>query len=142
MPGYANVGGFLRVIDPAKGQHCIAHLETPLSLNQTGPQGQPGATGSAGATGPTRATGPTQALSIVNTTNPVTEEATGLQQANATCPAGYTLTGGGADIEGNASDVIDSSPDPSSPSTAWSVIYDVPTVGDIETAEAICAKLQ
>jgi hypothetical protein len=107
-----------------------------------GPAGKDGAPGPAGATGATGSTAPDQTLSVVNVTNQVTEEATGLQQVNATCPSGYALTGGGAGIEGNASSVIDSSPDPSSPTTAWSVIYNVPTIGDIETAEALCAELQ
>jgi len=56
---YANIGGFLRVIDPATGQHCIGRVETPLSFNVTGPQGQPGATGATGAQGTAGATGPT-----------------------------------------------------------------------------------
>ena len=107
----------------------------------TGATGAAGATGPAGASGATGATGPTQALTITRVENDVTETATGLQQVNAVCPAGYTLTGGGAGIVGNASDVIDSLPLPASPSTTWEVIYDVPTVGDVVTSEAICAEL-
>ena len=106
-----------------------------------GPTGPAGATGVMGLAGATGATGPSEALMVTRVENDVTESATGLQQVNAVCPAGYTLTGGGAGIVGNASDVIDSLPLPASPSTTWEVIYDVPTVGDVVTSEAICERL-
>jgi hypothetical protein len=53
---YLKVTGTLRVIDTAKGQHCLSGLETPLSWSQQGPPGLPGAkgdTGPAGAKGDT-----------------------------------------------------------------------------------------
>jgi hypothetical protein len=49
--------GSLRVIDPAKNQHCLA-LETPITWNQTGPAGVPGPTGPAGPAGPVGPAGP------------------------------------------------------------------------------------
>src|ERR1022692_794594 len=48
---YSRYDGFLRVIDISKGQACQKG-STPLSWNQTGPQGPQGPTGPAGASGP------------------------------------------------------------------------------------------
>jgi hypothetical protein len=54
---YLKVTGSLRVIDPAKGQHCVSGLETPISWNQHGAPGPTGPKGDAGPTGPKGDTG-------------------------------------------------------------------------------------
>jgi hypothetical protein len=50
--------GLTRVIDPAKGQQCLAN-ETPLNWNNVGPVGVVGPTGATGDAGPAGATGGT-----------------------------------------------------------------------------------
>ncbi len=49
---YGKVGGIVRVIDPAKGERCLAKAETAFSFNQTGLPGAPGVDGQDGAPGP------------------------------------------------------------------------------------------
>lgn len=49
---YSKLGGFLRVIDPAKGEACNSKLETSISWNQHGVKGDPGPAGPAGPAGP------------------------------------------------------------------------------------------
>lgn len=58
---YLKVTGTLRVIDPAKGQHCVGNLETAISWNQHGAPGLPGPKGDAGPAGPKGDTGATGA---------------------------------------------------------------------------------
>ena len=47
---YGKTGGVLRVIDPARGQRCLA-IEIPISWNQKGVRGEPGADGLPGKDG-------------------------------------------------------------------------------------------
>ena len=47
---YTKVGGILRVIDTAKGEHCLG-IELPISWNQKGPPGKDGANGASGTNG-------------------------------------------------------------------------------------------
>src|SRR5438094_2219857 len=66
--------------------------EVRMDVAALGLQGPPGSKGDAGATGPA---GPTQTLSVVRSTNSIQFGAGGgLQEVDATCPAGYFLTGG------------------------------------------------
>ena len=111
----------VRIIDAAT-MECRPN-ETPLSWNQQGPKGDTGpqgvtgpqgATGAQGATGQkgdtgtqgaTGATGPTGGLDnvqVIHTTG--TPTAGGFATAFANCPAGTTLTGGGADVLGLVGD--------------------------------------
>jgi len=48
---YTKIGGILRVIDTAKGEHCLG-IELPISWNQKGPPGKDGADGAPGPQGP------------------------------------------------------------------------------------------
>ena len=48
---YGKLGGVLRVIDTAKNQRCLNHLEVPISWSQTGPQGAQGIQGIQGIQG-------------------------------------------------------------------------------------------
>lgn len=66
----------------------------------------------------------------------------GLQQTDATCPAGYALTGGGAGTGDAAYVLIDSAPSDAQANT-WTVIYNVPVPsGAVVAAKAICARTQ
>ena len=55
---YTKLGGVLRVIDTAKGQKCLTHLEAPITWNEQGPRGEPGPVGADGARGPQGEPGP------------------------------------------------------------------------------------
>ena len=101
----------VRIIDPSK-QQCRAN-ETPLSWNQTGPKGATGPRGATGPTGPRGATGPTGARGATGPQGPAgglnhvqvveatgTPAPSGFASAFANCPAGTTLTGGGATVQG------------------------------------------
>ena len=100
---YGKVGGVIRVIDPDRGQHCNAALETSFSFSQAGPRGpagDPGPTGPRGASGTAEQSG----ISVFSTGEPfkiVSEEFTtipGLTKA-VSVPAGAVVdvrAGGGA----------------------------------------------
>ncbi len=75
---YTKVGGILRVIDTAKGQHCHGTLEVPITWSQQGPQGDPGAQGPAGRTGAAGRDGTDGASPAVNQ----------LASGDENCPAG------------------------------------------------------
>ena len=108
----------VRIIDPSE-QQCRPN-ETPISWNQmgptgatgpqgatgaTGPQGATGATGPQGATGATGPSGPPGGLSNVQVvTATATPSSSGFATVFVNCPAGTTLTGGGADILGLVGD--------------------------------------
>jgi hypothetical protein len=47
---YTKIGGILRVIDTAKGEHCLG-IELPISWNQKGPPGKDGTNGTKGTNG-------------------------------------------------------------------------------------------
>jgi hypothetical protein len=110
--------GQVRIIDPSHGGQCHAN-EAAVSWSQTGPAGSTGptgatgATGSTGATGPTGPTGPTGAMGATGARGPAgglnqvqkvqasaTANSFGLATVLVNCPAGTTLTGGGAEILG------------------------------------------
>ena len=60
--------GFLRVIDPSKGQKCTSTgflAETAISWNQTGPAGAAGLPGTAGSVGPVGPAGPAGLTGLV-----------------------------------------------------------------------------
>jgi hypothetical protein len=67
---YLKITGTLRVIDPAKGQHCVASLETAISWNQHGAPGLPGPKGDAGPAGPKGDTGATGATGDAGSQGP------------------------------------------------------------------------
>ncbi len=67
---YLKITGTLRVIDPAKGQHCVANLETAISWNQHGAPGLPGPKGDAGPAGPKGDTGATGATGDAGSQGP------------------------------------------------------------------------
>lgn len=123
-----NGQGQVRIIDPAQGA-CHAN-ETAISWSETGPQGlqgpagpagpqgakgDTGPQGPAGATGPagpqggkgdTGAQGPAGGLSSVQVVHVTAlADSGGFASAEVNCPAGTTLTGGGADILGLVGDV-------------------------------------
>lgn len=129
---YKKTGGELRVIDPSKGQTCTSK-ELPLPWSQQGPTGP---TGTQGATGPT---GPTQTLDVIEVENQINFSAGGLQQVDATCPAGYTVVGGGAAANNQNVNLIDSSPSPLA-DRSWNVVYYLGQPSII-IARAICLKL-
>jgi hypothetical protein len=101
---YAKQGGSLRVIDKAKGKSCKAS-ERSLVWNQRGLRGAPGAVGKTGATGAAGPAGAPGAPGAPGPSGPVTVEyalsgpssvAPGEQAgAEADCPAGMSVTGGG-----------------------------------------------
>jgi hypothetical protein len=97
---YQKVNGQLRVIDTSKGGSCNAS-ETALSWNQTGPPGAKGTTGAKGATGPP---GPAGALESVQVVSDSVAGIGGFVTLFVNCPAGTTLTGGGAQILGHVGD--------------------------------------
>lgn len=125
---YQKNNGQLRVIDSTAGQACNP-AEKSLTWSQVGPTGAKGATGARGATGPKGATGargstgprgpsgPKGATGAKGATGPAgglsnvqkvqatgTPAADGFASAFVNCPAGTTLTGGGADILGLVGD--------------------------------------
>jgi hypothetical protein len=111
--------------------------EWPVDSLAVGLQGPPGEQGPPGAQGPP---GPGQTLDI----QPVINQRSagpGLAQTDATCAAGYALTGGGAVTGDGASQLIDSWPNASQVNT-WSVIYYNPPAGAINVAYALCARLR
>jgi hypothetical protein len=55
---YSKVGGFLRVVDRAKGETCASRLETPISWDQAGQPGIKGDQGPRGDAGPRGDQGP------------------------------------------------------------------------------------
>ena len=92
---YGKVGGVMRVVDPDRGQHCNAALETSFTLSQAGPRGpagEPGPTGPRGASGTAEQSG----VSVFSTGEPfkvVSEEFTtipGLTKA-LSVPAGAVV---------------------------------------------------
>jgi hypothetical protein len=123
---YKTVNGDLRVIDNGAGQACHQDEQT-LTWNQTGP------------TGPT---GTTPALTITRVKNSLIANA-GLAQVNATCPAGYELTGGASGTD-SQSQLVSEGPgaDFGQPVSAqtWTVIYYVDANGIEIDSEAICLK--
>ena len=108
-----------------------------------GLQGNPGSQGPTGATGPA---GPTQTLSVVRSLNQIQFGAGGgLQEVDATCPAGYFLTGGGAASSDGGATLIDSaakSGDPNSTDQTWAVVYYLAPRATTLDSFAFCAKLQ
>ena len=122
--------GQVRIIDPAH-EACRAN-ETAISWSQTGPQGLQGATGPQGQkgdTGSTGPTGPTGPQGLQGATGPqgpkgdtgsqgpaggldhvqvvhvtATASSSGFATALINCPAGTTLTGGGAGVLGLVGD--------------------------------------
>jgi hypothetical protein len=105
----------VRIIDPSE-QQCRPN-ETPISWSQTGPQGATGPTGATGPQGATGATGPQGATGATGSPGPrgglnnvqvvtatATPSSSGFATALVNCPAGTTLTGGGADILGLVGD--------------------------------------
>ena len=109
--------------------------EFRMDVAALGLQGPPGSKGDPGVQGPP---GPVQTLDVQTVVNQQSMGA-GLQQTNATCPAGYTLTGGGAGTNTGSSSLIDSA---GSDSHTWNVIYYNPPGGAINVAIALCARLQ
>ena len=109
--------------------------EFRMDVAALGLQGPPGSKGDPGAQGPP---GPVQTLDVQTVVNQQSMGA-GLQQTNATCPAGYTLTGGGAGTNTGSSSLIDSA---GSDSHTWNVIYYNPPGGALNIAVALCARLQ
>jgi hypothetical protein len=65
---YLKVTGTLRVIDPAKGQHCISGLETPITWNEHGAPGLTGPKGDVGPAGPKGDSGATGATGLIGPT--------------------------------------------------------------------------
>ena len=110
---YQKVNGQLRVIDTSKGGTCNSS-ETALSWNQTGPVGAKGATGARGSTGANGingqkgATGPKGPAGGLDSVQVVSQNIAGTGGGFVTlfvdCPAGTTLTGGGAQILGHVGD--------------------------------------
>lgn len=93
--------GQVRIIDPSK-EPCKTN-ETPVSWSQTGPQGPPGPQGPTGAQGPTGPAGGLNSVQVVSATA-MTPPNSSFATAFINCPAGTTLTGGGADILGLVGD--------------------------------------
>jgi hypothetical protein len=108
--------------------------EWPVDPLTTGLQGPPGGQGPQGPAGP-------GSVLDVQTVLNQRSAGPGLAQTDATCPAGYALTGGGAGTGDGASELIDSSPNVSQPGT-WAVIYYNPPSGALNVAFAMCARLQ
>jgi Collagen triple helix repeat (20 copies) len=124
---YQKVNGQLRVIDTSKGGTCNSS-ETALSWNQTGPigakgttgakgstgangingqkgaTGPPGANGTNGAKGATGPKGPAGGLDSVQVVSQNVAGTGGFVTLFVDCPAGTTLTGGGAQILGHVGD--------------------------------------
>lgn len=111
---YNKTSGALRLIDPARGQHCAA-TETQVTWNQKGqtgpagpagpagpqgPQGVPGATGPVGPQGPQGPTGPgLLAWAYVNANGTVASSSGNVTVANPG-PGSYCIgvTGGTAHV--------------------------------------------
>ncbi len=96
--------GALRVIDPsAHGgglqQHC-ANNETPLKLDQTGPQGPRGVRGARGPKGGTGATGPQGAIGVTGATGPLGPAG---PAGPATAPTVYSDANSGVSVPGSLS---------------------------------------
>jgi hypothetical protein len=160
---YAQRGGYVRVIDSATS-HCKSG-ETGLNWNKTGPagpQGPTGATGPAGPKGATGATGPAGPKGATGDTGPAGPQgpagpAGGLSlvqvvdgdtlpapaghntPAEATCPTGKVVTGGGFVIEGDDMQVRASVP--MEDRTGWIVsALNKGTTGALISAWAVCAS--
>jgi hypothetical protein len=98
-----NNQGQVRIIDTAQ-QQCKAN-ETAISWSQTGPQGPQGPTGPQGPQGATGAQGPQGSLGDVQVVHATAApDSGGFATATVNCPAGTTLTGGGADVLGLVGD--------------------------------------
>ena len=68
-----------------------------------------------------------------------------LQEVDATCPAGYFLTGGGGATSDGGATLIDSaakSGDPNSTDQTWAVVYYLAPRATTLDSFAFCAKLQ
>jgi hypothetical protein len=89
---YGNQFGILRVIDTAKGQSCRKG-ETALDWNQQGP---PGPQGVAGPQGPQGAPGISGYEVVVDRETLFNIVAEDIAAAQAACPQGKTVLGGGA----------------------------------------------
>ena len=113
--------------------------EFRMDVAALGLQGPPGSKGDPGVQGPP---GPVQTLDVQTVVNQQSAGA-GLQRTEATCPAGYSLTGGGAGTGSGGSSLIGLGPgclagDPN----CWTLIYYNPPGGAINAAYALCARLQ
>lgn len=106
----------------------------------TGAVGETGPTGEIGPTGATGASGPTQSLSIEQVTSSLVVSGGGLKEVDATCPDGYTLSGGGAGANTQAM-LIASTPQYGTSTTTWAVIYYMPPGEFIIESVAICERL-
>jgi len=113
--------------------------EVRMDVAALGLQGPPGSKGDPGVQG---LPGPVQTLDVQTVVNQQSAGA-GLQRTEATCPAGYSLTGGGAGTGSGGSSLIGLGPgclagDPN----CWTLIYYNPPGGAINGAYALCARLQ
>lgn len=99
VPGH---GTNLEVIDSENGGTC-ANGYSPVTWNQTGPQGATGATGATGPAGPAGpSTGGSSGLDLeivrVDTTPPGNVLPDGISIATATCPADHPFLFGGGGL--------------------------------------------
>lgn len=101
----------------------------PVALGLQGPKGDPG---------PPGPPGPVQTLDVQTVVNQ-RSAGPGLAETDAACPAGYTLTGGGAGTGSGSSTLIDS--DSCGP-LQWCVVYYNPPGGALNIATASCARLK
>lgn len=132
-------GNLTKIIDTDQGQSCSGG-EQALNWNQTGPQGPAGATGATGPQGPAGTVGP---LTYVSHTFGVQGGST--TQAQAVCPEGTVVTGGGFSGQ-NDYLVARSSPilnGGTATNTGWEVILHDLSGTDNNTAGvyAICAPV-
>jgi hypothetical protein len=89
---YKDQNGQLRVIDDEAGDTCLPS-ETPISWNQQGPAGPAGPPGVQGPQGDPGLSGVETVTNVVNGINFV-----GTTGAQASCPSGKRVIGGGAGV--------------------------------------------
>jgi Collagen triple helix repeat (20 copies) len=143
---YKSQNGQLRVIDPATDS-CLPS-ETPISWSQTGPQGPagppgpagpagpqgpPGPQGPAGPTGPAGPQGPAGVSGYEVVNGPLVFGAVSTYNAEANCPAGKRVLGGGGDQHQFGWFLDDSAP--LSGGVGWRVQYS-PNLAQINPEEA------
>jgi len=86
---YTKIGGILRVIDTAKGEHCLG-IELPISWNQKGPPGKDGADGAPGPQGPS-GTSSVQAWGEVSISGALVEGSGGITVTKSTLAGQYFI---------------------------------------------------
>lgn len=117
---------------------------TPINWNQVGPQGPQGPTGPQGPQGPQGPAGPTQTLTSIQVYSVNDAISTGAGGAEARCPTGTLVTGGGyetlqaADL---ATYIVEASFPPLN-RNSWEVeIFNSGTANVSLTVYALCASL-